>query len=55
MRTGIEERLVQLGIEIPEPPKAIGNFAAGVVHAGILYVSGTYGTVKNGDGIDVIP
>ena len=51
----ITERLAQLEIEIPEPPAAIGNFAAGVVHAGVLYVSGTYGTVRNIDGQDVIP
>ena len=49
------ERLAQLEIDIPEPPTAIGNFVAGVVHNGILYVSGTYGTVKNRDGLDVIP
>jgi enamine deaminase RidA (YjgF/YER057c/UK114 family) len=52
---GIVERLAQLKIEIPEPPAAIGKFVAGVIHADILYVSGTYGTIKDGNGQDVIP
>ncbi len=51
----IEERLAQLGIELPESPIAIGNFAAGVVHGDVLYLSGTYGTVKASNGEDVIP
>jgi len=52
---GIESRLVELGIVVPAPPAAIGNFVPGVVHEGLLYVSGTYGTVKDGQGVDVIP
>ena len=51
----IEARLTELGIRLPEPPAAIGSFAPGVVFAGILYVSGTYGTVKDKDGVDRIP
>ncbi len=53
--SGIEARLEELGVVVPEPPAAIGNFAPGVVHAGILYVSGTYGTEKDADGRDYIP
>ena len=44
-----------MGIAVPEPPGAIGNFAAGVLHDGMLYVSGTYGTVRNAAGEDVLP
>lgn len=55
MNVGIVERLAQLRIEIPEPPAAIGNFVAGVIHSDVLYVSGTYGTIKDDNGHDVIP
>ena len=51
----IEARLDELGFPLPEPPVAIGNFAAGVVFDNILYVSGTYGTVKDDTGSDTIP
>lgn len=53
--SAIEERLLALGTALPRPPAAIGAFAPGVVHGGILYVSGTYGTVKDGAGTDYIP
>ena len=55
MTSRIEVRLHELGLAVPDPPKAIGNFVPGVVHGGILYVSGTYGTVKTAAGADVIP
>lgn len=51
----IKSRLKELGIVIPQPPAAIGNFVAGVIHADILYVSGTYGTIKDPEGRDYIP
>ena len=51
----IEQRLAELGIELPEPPAAIGNFVPGVVFDDVLYVSGTYGTVRNDVGEDIIP
>ncbi|MGB0387695.1 MAG: RidA family protein [Ardenticatenaceae bacterium] len=51
----IEARLNELGIVLPEPPAAIGNFVPGVVFEHILYVSGTYGTVKDKMGRDYIP
>ncbi len=53
--SAFEAALAARGIVIPEPPAAIGNFLPGVVHGDMLYVSGTYGTVKNGEGVDVIP
>ena len=51
----IEARLAKLGVELPAPPAAIGNFVPGVVFDNILYVSGTYGTVKDESGNDIIP
>ena len=51
----IEARLQELGLVLPEPPAAIGNFAPGVIFDRILYVSGTYGTVKDANGIDFLP
>lgn len=51
----VEARLNELGIELPKPPAAIGNFSPGVVFDNILYVSGTYGTVKDDCGVDHIP
>lgn len=55
MTTFIETRLRELGHALPPAPRAIGNFVPGVVHNDLLYVSGTYGTVKDGDGSDIIP
>lgn len=55
MASTIERRLAILGLAVPKPPKAIGNFVPGVVHAGILHVSGTYGTIKDEQGVDYIP
>jgi enamine deaminase RidA (YjgF/YER057c/UK114 family) len=52
---GIEARLRDLGIVVPLPPTPVGNYVPGVMHGGILYVSGTYGTVKDAGGVDVIP
>ena len=51
----IEARLAELGLSLPEPPAAIGNFAPGVIFDRVLYVSGTYGTVKDSSGTDFIP
>jgi hypothetical protein len=51
----IETRLTALGIALPRPPRAIGNFAYGVEHGCLLYLSGTYGTVVGGDDQDVLP
>ncbi len=51
----IESRLAELGIVLPRPPRAIGNFAYGVEHGGILYLSGTYGTAVGEDDQDFLP
>src|SRR5437763_262021 len=51
----VESRLAAMGIALPRPPRAIGNFAYGVLHAGILYLSGTYGTAVGTDGEDFLP
>lgn len=51
----IETRLAELGIELPGAPAAIGSFVPGIVFDSILYVSGTYGTVKDESGHDIIP
>ncbi len=51
----IEARLIEIGISLPEPPTAIGNFVPCVEFENILYVSGTYGTVKDEKGVDYIP
>ena len=55
MISRVEQRLAELGIVLPRPPRAIGNFAYGVEHAGILYLSGTYGTAVGPDGEDHLP
>jgi enamine deaminase RidA (YjgF/YER057c/UK114 family) len=51
----VEERLRELGIALPRPPRPIGSFVYGVEHAGVLYLSGTYGTVPDGNDEDVLP
>jgi enamine deaminase RidA (YjgF/YER057c/UK114 family) len=51
----IERRLAELGITLPRPPRAIGNFAYGVEHEGMLYLSGTYGTAVNERDEDFLP
>ena len=53
--SNVERRLAELGILLPRPPRAIGNFAYGVEHGGILYLSGTYGTVVGEDDQDTLP
>lgn len=51
----LEIRLAELGIVLPRPPRAIGNFAYGIEHGGLLYLSGTYGTAVGGDDQDFLP
>jgi enamine deaminase RidA (YjgF/YER057c/UK114 family) len=51
----IERRLAELGVELPRPPRATGNFTYGVEHGGILYLSGTYGTSVNEADQDYLP
>jgi enamine deaminase RidA (YjgF/YER057c/UK114 family) len=42
-----EERLHELGLEIPEPPPAVGNYVGAVRVGNILFVSG-HGPFKDG-------
>ncbi len=51
----IEDRVRELGLVLPRPPKAIGNFAYGVEIPGLLFVSGTYGSVPDDEGNDYLP
>ena len=50
----IEQRLRELGIELPRPPKAVANYIPGVKVGEILYVSGTIGTVPGPNDEDVL-
>ncbi len=51
----IEERLKQLGIALPRPPKAVANYLPGVKVGEILYVAGTIGTVVGPNDEDILP
>jgi enamine deaminase RidA (YjgF/YER057c/UK114 family) len=55
MSDQVEQRLTELGIALPRPPRAIGNFAYGIEHDGLLYLSGAYGTAVGDDGEDFLP
>ena len=50
----IEQRLKELGIELPRPPKAVANYIPGVKVGEILYDSGTIGTVPGPNDEDVL-
>lgn len=51
----IEQRLADMGIVLPRPPKPIGNYLPGVVVGEILYLSGTLGTVPDENDNDIMP
>jgi enamine deaminase RidA (YjgF/YER057c/UK114 family) len=51
----VESRLHELGVMLPRPPKPIGRFRYGIEHAGVLYLSGTYGTIPNDNDADILP
>lgn len=51
----IETRLAEMGIILPRPPKAVGNYLPGVVVGNILYLSGTLGTRPDENDNDVLP
>jgi len=55
MTIQVEQRLAELGVVLPRPPRAIGNFAYGVEHGGLLYLSGTYGTAVDENDEDFLP
>ena len=51
----LEARLAELGIVLPRPPKAVGNYLPGVVVGNILYLSGTLGTRPDENDDDILP
>lgn len=51
----IEDRLKELGIVLPRPPKAVANYIPGVKVGEILYVSGTIGTIVGSNDEDLLP
>jgi enamine deaminase RidA (YjgF/YER057c/UK114 family) len=46
---GAEQRLKELGIVIPPPPTPRGNYVPGIVHNGLLFISGQGPVLDNGD------
>ena len=40
MKSGIEARLEELGVPLPEPPAPAANYAPYILHNGMLFVSG---------------
>ena len=36
----LEQRLTQLGLQLPPPPPAQGNYVAGVITGNLLFMSG---------------
>jgi enamine deaminase RidA (YjgF/YER057c/UK114 family) len=51
----IEDRLKELNIVLPRPPKAVANYIPGVKVGEILYVAGTIGTVPDANDEDILP
>ncbi len=51
----IEQRLKELDIVLPRPPKAVANYIPGVKVGEILYVAGTIGTIPGPDDEDMLP
>ena len=37
---GAEQRVKELGLELPPPPKSAGNYVAGVQTGNLLFLSG---------------
>jgi enamine deaminase RidA (YjgF/YER057c/UK114 family) len=44
---GIEDRLSELGLELPPVPDAVANYIPGVLVGEILFLSGTIGKIKD--------
>ena len=38
--SGISQRLSEMGIELPEPPKPVASYVGYVVHDGLVFISG---------------
>ena len=51
----IEDRLKELRIVLPRPPKAVANYLPAVKVGEILYVAGTIGTVVGPNDEDILP
>ncbi len=51
----IEQRLLQMGINLPRPRRVPANFIPAVQVGELLFVSGTLGTIVNERDEDVIP
>ena len=46
--SNIEERLNKLGIKLPEPPKAQGNYVGAVTYGNLVYLSGSVPMKEDG-------
>jgi enamine deaminase RidA (YjgF/YER057c/UK114 family) len=44
-----EQRVTQLGLIIPPPPAPRGNYVPGIVHNGLLYISGQGPIMEDGE------
>ena len=53
--SAIEDRLKELGIVLPRPPKPVANYLPGVKVGEILYVAGTVGTAVDENDNDYLP
>ncbi len=53
--SAIEDRLKELGITLPRPPKPVANYLPGVKVGEILYVAGTVGTAVDENDNDYLP
>ncbi len=42
-----EARLHNAGLDLPRPPRPLGNYAAGKLAGGLLFLSGAYGTTPS--------
>lgn len=51
----VEQRLQELDIVLPRPPKPVANYLPGVKVGEILYSAGTVGTAVGDDGEDYMP
>lgn len=55
MTSKTEQRLAEMGITLPRPPKPVGNYLPGVIVGPILYLSGTLGTKPDENDNDILP
>jgi enamine deaminase RidA (YjgF/YER057c/UK114 family) len=51
-----EARLHNAGLDLPRPPRPLGNYASGKLAGGLLFLSGAYGTTPSEAGdTDIVP